>query len=69
MLFIWPELDSGDAFKDKKVVVVGSRSSASDVCQTLVESGASQVYLSHRAGVLVVSPLRRKGYKLLRYPC
>lgn len=46
----------GAPFKGKRCIVIGSRLSASDVCQVLVKDGASEVYMSHRAGVILVRP-------------
>lgn len=45
----------GAPYKGKKVLVVGSRSSAADACTALVDGGAEKVLMSHRGGVILVS--------------
>src|SRR6202035_1780592 len=49
----------GAQFKDKNVLVVGSRSSAADSCSFLVNGGAGDIYMSHRGGVQMVTRFSR----------
>jgi len=50
---------TGAQFKDKNVLVVGSRSSAADLCSFLVKGGAGDIYMSHRGGVQMVPRIWR----------
>jgi putative flavoprotein involved in K+ transport len=46
--------EGGAAWKEKRCVVVGSGTSAHDICQDLVESGAAEVTMIQRAPTIVV---------------
>jgi cation diffusion facilitator CzcD-associated flavoprotein CzcO len=49
------QFDGGDAFKGRDVIVIGSGTSAGDICQDLVLRGASSVTMVQRASTTVVS--------------
>ena len=48
------EFKSGEAYKGKRCIVVGSSTSAHDICADLVETGAAEVTMVQRAPTIVV---------------
>src|SRR5437763_4011219 len=54
LVFHSSEFGSGSAYCGKKCIVVGSSTSAHDICADLVESGAAEVTMVQRAPIIVV---------------